>query len=222
MEEMIHGFSLKEVVISAYGLREGVLHKMLSPAESAKDPLLEFARDSGARDGRLLEAGMELFHWMSPLFPKEEPAQKRIREACCLFADIGWRRHPDDRAFGAFAQVLRGAYGGASHQDRAIMATAVYFRYAGDDDLPEDTGIGGLLGAEGGVLAARIGLAARLAYGMTGVIEAELREMRLHLSKDTLRLEVPAARKALLGEIVHKRLDDLAEAFGRKAEVVVG
>jgi exopolyphosphatase / guanosine-5'-triphosphate,3'-diphosphate pyrophosphatase len=221
MEEMIRALGLKEVVISAYGLREGVLNKMISSVEAAKDPLIEFARDTGARDGRAPESGPDLFQWMSPLFPKEDAADRRIREAACLFADIGWRRHPDDRAMGPFTQVLRGAYGGASHQERAIMATAVYFRYTGDDDFPEDTGIGGLLGAEGGVLALRIGLAARLAFGITGVIEDDLREIKLHLAKDTLTLEIPAARKALLGEIVHKRLDDLAEAFGRKGIAIV-
>jgi exopolyphosphatase/guanosine-5'-triphosphate,3'-diphosphate pyrophosphatase len=122
---------------------------------------------------------------------------------------------------GAFTQVLRGAYGAASHEERAIIATAVYYRYAGEDDFPEDTGIGGLLGAEGGVLALRIGLAARLAFGITGLVEEDLRHIKLHLSKDTLTLEVPAASKALMGEIVHKRLDDLAEAFGRKGEAAL-
>jgi hypothetical protein len=36
-----------------------------------------------------------------------------------------------------------------------------------------------------------------------------------------LTLEVPAARKALLGEIVQKRLDDVAEAFGRKGVTAI-
>jgi exopolyphosphatase/guanosine-5'-triphosphate,3'-diphosphate pyrophosphatase len=221
MEKMVEVFHLKEVVISAFGLREGVLYRKLSAAEAAKDPLIEFARDTGARDGRVQESGHELFQWMSPLFAKETTAERRVREAACYFADIGWRRHPDDRAMGAFAQVLRGAYVGASHQERAMVATAVYYRYAGEDDFPEDTGIGGLLGAEGGVLSLRIGLAARLAFGIVGVVEGGLKGIGLHLSKDMLTLEVPAARKALLGEIVQKRLDDVAEAFGRKGVTAI-
>src|SRR5580704_10767209 len=179
MEEMIRGLGLKEVVVSAFGLREGVLHRKLSAAEAAKDPLIEFARDFGARESRSPGQGAELFEWMSPLFAKETERDRRMREAACLFSDIGWRRHPDDRAMGAFHQVLRGAYGGADHHERAVMATAVYYRYAGEDDFPDDTGVGGLLGAEGGVLALRIGLAARLAFGLSGALEGELPRMIL-------------------------------------------
>jgi exopolyphosphatase/guanosine-5'-triphosphate,3'-diphosphate pyrophosphatase len=157
---------------------------------------------------------------MSSLFPKEEDAERRIREAACLFSDVGWRRHPDDRAMGTFTQVLRGAYGGADHHERAVMATAVYYRYVGEDDFPEETGIAGLLGPEGAVQALKIGLAARLAFGISSGIEGELPAIQIHLAKETLALEVPTKKRALLGEAVVKRLDDLAEAFGRKPQIV--
>ncbi len=216
MEEMIRGFGLKEVVVSAYGLRDGVLQRKLPAGENDKDPLIEAAGDLNERESRFPAHGDELFRWMSPLFPKEAKAERRIRQAACLFSDIGWRRHPDDRAMGAFTQVLRGAYGGADHHERAVMATAVYYRYAGEDDFPEDTGIAGLLGPEGSVWALQIGLAARLAFGLSGAIEGELPAMELHLTKETLALEIPAKKKLLLGEGVVKRLNNLADAFGRK------
>jgi exopolyphosphatase/guanosine-5'-triphosphate,3'-diphosphate pyrophosphatase len=221
MEEMIRGFGLKEVVVSAYGLREGVLLRQLPPEEAAKDPLIEFARDLNARESRNPALAPEMARWMAPLFAREDGAERRIREAACLFSDIGWRRHPDDRAMGGFIQVLRGAYGGANHHERAVMATAVYYRYAGEDDFPEDTGIGGLLGPEGGVFALRIGLAARLAFGLSGAIAGELPAMTLHLTQQHVALEVPAAKKTLLAESVVKRLNDLAQAFGRKGVTTI-
>jgi exopolyphosphatase/guanosine-5'-triphosphate,3'-diphosphate pyrophosphatase len=221
MEEMIQSLGLKEVVVSAFGLREGVLQRKLKPEEAAKDPLIAFAGDSNARESRLPGHAAELFRWMDPLFPRESPAERRIREATCLFSDTGWRRHPDDRATGTFDQVLRGAYGGADHHERAVMASAVYHRYAGDDDFPEVKGVPGLLGAEGAVKAQQIGLAARLAFGLTGAIEGELPHAKLLLGKETLTLELPSSKKALLGESVEKRLGDLADAFGRKAQTVV-
>jgi len=52
------------------------------------------------------------------------------------------------------------------------------------------------------------------------VIEGELPSLQLHLTKETLALEAPAKKRALLGENVMKRLNDLAEAFGRKAQTV--
>src|SRR5258705_1644475 len=216
LEEMIEVFGLKEIVVSAYGLREGVLQRKLKSEEIAKDPLIEFARDMNARESRTPGHAAELFSWMAPLFPKETSRERRIREAACQFADIGWRRHPDDRAMGAFTQVLRGAYGAADHHERALMATAVYYRYAGDGDFPEETGVAGLLGPEGSGWALQIRLAARLAVGVLGAIEGGLPAMELHLTKETLALEIPPKKKLLLGEGVVKRLNNLADAFGRK------
>ncbi len=50
MEEMLRSFNLKQVVVSAYGLREGVLQSRLPADERAKDPLIEFARDANRRE----------------------------------------------------------------------------------------------------------------------------------------------------------------------------
>ena len=218
MEAMIESLGLKEVVVSAYGLREGVLQRKLKPEEAAKDPLIAFARDSNARESRTAGHADELFEWMQPLFPKETQAESRIREAVCLFSDVSWRRHPDDRAMGAFAQVLRGNYGGADHHERALMASAIYHRYVGDEDFPKETGIAGLLGAEGAVTAQQIGLAARLGFGISGALEGELSQTSLQMSRETIVLKIPDSKKALLGETVQKRLDELAEGFGRKGQ----
>ncbi|MEJ0044175.1 MAG: hypothetical protein WDM81_19045 [Rhizomicrobium sp.] len=46
-----------------------------------------------------------------------------MRHAVCLFSDIAWRRHPDDRALGAFGQVLTAPFAGASHRTRAMIAS---------------------------------------------------------------------------------------------------
>jgi exopolyphosphatase/guanosine-5'-triphosphate,3'-diphosphate pyrophosphatase len=221
LEQMIQTFSLKETIVSAYGLREGLLQHLLTDQEAAKDPLIEYARDVNARDARVPAHADELFEWMTPLFPKETPGERRIRRAACFLSDMGWRRHPDDRASGTFQQVLRGNYAGADHHDRVLLATAVYYRYAGEDDFPEETNVAGLLGPERAVLALKIGLAARLAFGLSGSIAGELSTMRLHLTSQTLALEVPARRAALLADSVMKRLNTLAEAFGKKSQTVV-
>jgi exopolyphosphatase / guanosine-5'-triphosphate,3'-diphosphate pyrophosphatase len=221
MERLIELGGLKEVVISAYGLREGVFYRQLAPEERAKDPLLEYAADLNARISRAPGHAEEVFNWMTPLFAGESKAAARVRRAACLMCDIGWRRHPDDRATGAFAQILRGPYAGADHHERGSIATAVYYRYAGEDDFPEDINVTGLLGDDGATYALRVGLAARLAFALTSAIEGQLPHMPLKLTSETVTLQVPSRRKALLGETVEKRLDQLAEAFGRRAEAAV-
>lgn len=219
MEEMLRSFNLKQVVISAYGLREGVLQTRLPADERGKDPLIECARDANRRESRSEAHARELFAWTEPLFPQELHAQTRLREAICLFSDIAWRRHPDDRAIGAFQQVLRGAYAAADHSERVVMAAAVFLRYAGDRSLPDDTGVASLPSEESLDFARKIGLAARLAFGITGSLSGLLPKIRLELSKDSLVLQLPASRKALAAEPVSKRLAALAEAVGKKPQI---
>lgn len=221
MERLIQAGNLKEVVISAYGLREGVFFRQLPQDERAKDPLLEYAAELNARVSRAPSHAAEVFNWTAPLFHGENKAERRVREAACLMCDIGWRRHPDDRAAGAFLRVLRAPYAGADHHERASIATAVYYRYAGEDDFPEDINVTGLLGKEGASQALRLGLAARLAFALTSAIPGELPHMPLKLTSETVTLQIPSSRKALMGEIVAKRSDQLAEAFGRRAEIVI-
>jgi exopolyphosphatase/guanosine-5'-triphosphate,3'-diphosphate pyrophosphatase len=221
MESLIEVGDLKDVVISAYGLREGVFYRELAPEERAKNPLIEFATEVNNRVSRTPGHAVEMFDWMSPLFNGESKAERHIRETACLLSDIGWRRHPDDRALGTFAQVLRGPYAGADHYERTAIATSVYYRYAGDADVPEDINVASLLGKDGTLQALRVGLAARLAFALTSAIEGELPKMSLKLTSETVTLQLPPRREALLGEIIAKRLDDLAEAFNRKGETVI-
>src|SRR3954467_14085084 len=44
LERLLEAGSIKDVVISAYGLREGLLYARLSAEERARDPLVDFAR----------------------------------------------------------------------------------------------------------------------------------------------------------------------------------
>jgi exopolyphosphatase/guanosine-5'-triphosphate,3'-diphosphate pyrophosphatase len=219
MEEMLRSFNLKQVVISAYGLREGVLQTKLSAEERGKDPLIEFARDANRRDSRTEAHAQELFAWTRSLFPQESRTQTRLREAICLFSDLGWRRHPDDRAMGVFQQVLRGAYSAADHPERVAMAAALFLRYAGDRALPDEAGVTSLLTDETAEFVRTIGLAARLAFGITGALSGLLGKTRLELGKDSLVLQLPGSRKALAAEPVSKRLAALADAVGKKPQI---
>lgn len=219
LERLVLALDIERVVISAYGLREGILHAQLSAEERAKDPLIEFAVGANRRLSRAPEHAGELFEWMSPLFPDETPAQRRIREATCLFSDIGWRRHPDDRASGTFNQVVHGPFAAVSHRERALIASAIFHRYSGDEDFARNTGIVALLDSEDTKLALQIGLAARLGFALSGSAVRQLPDYRLRLGENRLALNIPSARKAVAGEPVQKRLAALAQAWGRKAEL---
>ncbi len=101
------------------------------------------------------------------------------------------------------------------------MAAAVYFRYAGDRSLPDDYGMASLLNDDGLALAQQIGLAARLAFGVSGSLRGVLPQTGLQLTKDSVVLQLPSTRKALAAEPVNKRLAALAEAFGKRPQTVL-
>jgi exopolyphosphatase/guanosine-5'-triphosphate,3'-diphosphate pyrophosphatase len=222
LERLLMMTGIGEVVISAYGLREGVLHEQLPEAERAKNPLIEFAAGTNARTSRAPDHANELFEWCAPAFAGEDAALARIRRAACYFSDVGWRRHPDDRALGAFDQVLTAPYAGADHRARAILAAAIFYRYSGDEDFPKNIGVHALLTPDDEALARRIGLAARLGFALSASAVGELAHYKLRMTPSKLVLEIAASRTAIAGDPVQKRLSTLAAALGRKGEIRTG
>ena len=65
LEEIIRRRQPKEIVISALGVREGLLFEGLSPAEQAQDPLIVAARQFNLLRSRAPGHAEELFHWTS-------------------------------------------------------------------------------------------------------------------------------------------------------------
>lgn len=221
LERLLLATGVKQVVISAYGLREGLLYSRLLPEERSKDPLIAFAAASNGRISRTPEHAGEIFQWSAPLFADESEEMRRVRRAVCFFSDIGWRRHPDERALGAFTQVLTAPFAGASHRARAMIAMAVYHRYSGDEDHPGEMQLGDLLTEEDGVVALRMGLTARLAFALSASAVGELPRYRLRMTPTRMLLEVSRRREMIAGEPVQKRLGALASAFGRKGEILI-
>ena len=165
----------------------------------------------------------EMFHWMAPLFPDENAELRRMRQAVCLFSDIGWRRHPDDRALGAFNQVLHAPFAGADHRERALIATAIFHRYSGDEDFPREIRVDDLLDEDDETLALRIGLAARLAFALSA---SAVGELAIHGCAYAQQASAgsPAAARELAGEPVQKRLGALAapRPQGRNPDRLIG
>ena len=79
-----------------------------------------------------------------------------------------------------------------------------------------------LLNKDDRALALRIGLTARLAFALSASASGELGHTRLRLTASKLLLEIPRRREALAGEPVLKRLGALADAYGRKPEILIG
>jgi exopolyphosphatase/guanosine-5'-triphosphate,3'-diphosphate pyrophosphatase len=222
LERLVAATGLSNIAITAYGLREGVLYSQLSLEERAKDPLIEYAIAANQRFARSPGHAREIYDWSTPIFSGETPVLRRVREAACLLSDAAWRRHPDDRAFGALNQVVTAPFSGADHRTRALIAASVFHRYSGDEEVPKAWAVPDLLDKEDQRNALRIGLTLRLAFALSAAAPAVLQHYKLRMTPTKVILEVPRRREAIAGEPVQKRLGALAEAFDRNGEIQIG
>jgi len=220
LERLLQATGIRDVTISAYGLREGLLTRSSRPRACARSAV-EFAHAANDRLARTPAHAQEMFQWTQPLFDGESAELRRIREASAYFSDIGWRRHPDDRPVGASSQVLTAPFAGADHRARALIAVGVP-PLSGDEDFPRDLVMAGLLEREDEQRARALGLAWRLAFSLSASATGELAHYRLRLTPAKVVLEVPTRREAIAGEPAQKRLGALAEALDRRGEILIG
>ncbi|MDE2184360.1 MAG: Ppx/GppA family phosphatase [Alphaproteobacteria bacterium] len=221
LQRLLLAAKFKEVVVSANGVREGLLFSRLSQEERAKDPLLEFTSIENQTHSRSPAHALEMFHWASPLFADENAELRRLRLAVSYLSDVGWRRHPDHRARGTYADVLNMPFAGADHRARAFIATAIFHRYSGDGEMPSDLHVPGLLDKQDQLRALRIGLAARVAFDLSASAAGELGHYRLRMTPTKVLLEVPKRRSVIADDTVGKRMGALGEVMDRKPEILV-
>nr|WP_256731546.1 Ppx/GppA family phosphatase [Sphingomonas sp. dw_22] len=200
-------------VVSAYGLREGLLFQRLSIQERQEDPLIVAAREEGQRLGRFAEHGDLLDAWVAPLFEDDAADLARLRHAACLLADVGWRANPEFRAERGMEIGLHGNWVGIDSIGRAIVAQALFTSLGGTAETPEP--LGRLAGPEVLHRAKLWGLAMRLGQRLSGGVAAPLRRSHVRLDADELALCLESIDEPLYGEAVEKRHRALAAAFAK-------
>ena len=202
-------------IVSAYGLREGLLHGALDPTTRALDPLIVAVRDEGERAGRFPEHGTLLDEWIAPLFAGDAAEAARLREAACHLADVGWRANPEFRAERGVEIALHGNWVGIDAEGRARVAQALWTSLGGAMTSPAP--LLRLAGPEALAQATRWGLAMRLGQRLSGGLAGPLQRSRLSADGEALRLHLPSADRGLYGEAVAKRHAALAQAMGLRA-----
>src|ERR1700754_3413152 len=132
LDRLLAALKPRNVVFSAFGLREGFYYQRLSEPERARHPLIAFAEEQGADWRRFDLAPAEIFDWLSPVFVGEIDSERILRIAACHLSDISWNDHPDYRAEQAYIRVLHLPAPGMSHRERAILAMTLAYRYKSD------------------------------------------------------------------------------------------
>lgn len=207
-----------DLVVSSFGIREGLLYDDLDASSRARDPLIEAAREAGRGLGRFAEHGDLLDEWIAPIFD-DEPRLARLRLAACLLADVAWQAHPEFRAERGVDMALHGNWVAIDGPGRVMVAQALFSNFGGGGNFAT-MDVARLCTKDELRRAWQWGLAMRLGQRFSGGVAASLEESRLMMKDGLLRLEINRRDEALFGEAVERRLKHLANALGCAAEAV--
>lgn len=219
LREVVRSLRPKEIAISSYGIREGVLFEQMPQQLRDRDPLIEACRFAESKDARQPGFGRALYHFLLPLFRSAPQARRRIVRAACLLHDVNWRAHPDYRHEACFDSVTRANLGGMTHQERVFLGLALLHRYKGSREGTRfETVISVLPQAD--IAAAEV-LGRAMRFGAMFSAEEPLShgELRWFPKKRHLELRVREAALDLLGEVAVVRFTALASALGASSDI---
>jgi exopolyphosphatase / guanosine-5'-triphosphate,3'-diphosphate pyrophosphatase len=212
------------VILSSYGLREGLLIEHLGPELRREDPLVAGAEAFGATTVRGRAFGRALGRWIESALAEQPQIFSRTRDpllraAAARLADVGGVLHPDHRGEIMFDLVLRAPFAGISHAERAFLAAAVHHRHTRSPPQGE-AAYDRLLTDDQRKAAAFLGAALRLGADLSGRSERILEAFSLTVSADRVTLTTSAGHRHLLTEHGMKRLEALAQTMGLTPKVV--
>ncbi|MGH7012266.1 MAG: Ppx/GppA family phosphatase, partial [Caulobacteraceae bacterium] len=231
LETLIEHLKIERVVISAWGLREGLILEAMDPALRARDPLIEGCAALTARQefegGAARELAFALEAWLSAPFARLPAAfgarDSALIAAACELADLGIRLHPDHRADLVFDQVLRAPIAGMDHAERAFLACAAFSRHSARPETPEPQLVQRLLGPARLERARALGAAVRLACELSGRIPALLAHASLAIKPASVVLHIEGAWGPMLGgDQIERRAAQLAGRLGRGLKIRTG
>ena len=218
LDEVMRVMRPERIVFSALGVREGYLYSLLPKAVQRSDPLLVAAEEFCVLRARSPVHARELRRWSGHAFKAlgiaETAQEKRFRKAACLLADIAWRAHPEYRGAQSLNIISNGAFVGVSHEGRAYLALANFYRHEGllaDDVSPDLIRVAGPRVRE---RARILGALMRVAYLFSAAMPGVVPRIAFAREGDDVRLLVPQDLARFEGERLAKRLSQLGTTLG--------
>lgn len=222
LERVMQAGGFDRVILSAFGLREGVLIERMNADMLKADPLIASAEALAGHSPRTRAFGAALAAWIAPMFDGQVlvfPGHREhlLRGAAARLADIGGLLHPDQRAEIMFDLVLRSPLTALSHAERAFLAAAIHHRYAKPPPKAAPA-YERLLSDEMRKAAAALGAALRLGADVSGRSDGVLAAFQAKAEGGVLTLTVSRRFAHLMTEQASKRLDAAASALGLTAK----
>jgi len=219
LRRLVLTFSPRDIAISSYGIREGMLYERMPQDLRDCDPLIEACRFAEAKDARLPGFGMTLNAFILPLFKRATPEKLRLIKAACLLHDVSWRAHPDYRAEVCFDNATRANLGGLKHSERVFLGLALLHRYRNKRQGTRFEELYTLLDETSQNEAEVLGKAMRFGAMLWMSDGAPIGKLTWRPKKKVLELRLSERAWPLFGEVAEARFLSLAASL--QAEVYV-
>lgn len=219
LRQLTRAFQPKEICVSSYGIREGLLYEQMPENVRRRDPLVEACRFAERKDARIPGFGKQLHQFIAPVFRARKYEQMRLVRAACLLHDVTWRAHPDYRAEVCFDNATRANLGGLSHKERIFLGLSLLHRYKNSRDGSPFEPLIALLSDKEIKNAEVLGKAMR--FGAMFALDEPEKVARLDYrpKKKELILTLAPETEDLFGEVAAARFQSLADALGAQTEI---
>lgn len=209
----------REIAVSSFGIREGLLYEQMPAELRARDPLIEACRFAEASSARFPGFGKRLYEFVLPLFGAAGQEKRRLIRAACHLHDTAWRAHPDYRHEVCFDSATQANLGGLEHWERVFLGVSLLHRYKNSRAGSRFEPLFGLLEPEQMRQAEVLGKAMRFGAMFSSDALDTLAELHHFPKKKVLELVLAASAEPLFGEVAQARFASLAKAMGVEAAV---
>ena len=216
---LMRRFRPREIAVSSYGIREGMLYEQMPDRLRRRDPLIEACRFAEQKDARMPGFGKALTKFIAPLYRAAKEPERRLIKAACLLHDVSWRAHPDFRHEVCFEYATRANLGGLTHGERVFLGLALLYRYKNTRLGSQHAPLFTLLDDRMIHRAEVLGKAMRFGAMFAVDHPADKAELRWHPKKRELHLRVRESARDLFGEVAEARFRALANALGAAPQV---
>ncbi|MEM6886823.1 MAG: Ppx/GppA family phosphatase [Pseudomonadota bacterium] len=219
LSRLVKTFKPKDIAISSYGIREGMLYEQMPQRLRDRDPLIEACRFAEAKDARMPGFGKQLYGFIYPLFKSAPESRQRLIKAACLLHDVSWRAHPDYRAETGFDNATRANLGGLKHSERIFLGLALLYRYSNKRHGSRFEELFQMIDEKTQREAEVLGKAMRFGAMLWMTAEAQHEPLEWFPKKKVLQLKLSPDLAPLYGEVAEARLLSLAASLNADIEV---
>ncbi len=219
LAELVETLAPREVAISGYGIREGMLYEQMPDELRRRDPLIEACRHAEKKDSRHPGFGRSLYKFIRPLFADMPAPRRRIVKAACLLHDVSWRAHPDYRHEVCFDYVTRASLGGLTHRQRVFLGLALLHRYKNSRTGTRFEPLFSLLSEDDLQMAEMLGKAMRFGAMLTSELDEKIGTLTWKPEERLLEIRLGERARGLFGEVAQSRFQSLAATLGAETRV---